>query len=435
MRTYLLLFGAVMLLATATAGRDLNLSQALSLAREHSYSLKNADAVHKAALSSLSAARAERFPTLSASAMANYVDYVARFDISLPPPSPSISREVGTHETYQTDLRLNLPLFTGGRISGNISLAVATAELDEALVSAGEDQLAYMTRLEYFTLNRADAVVEVAKASFTRAETIAKDVNSLYQAGAADSVALLEADLAVTRATFALQQAEIARRSSELRLLTYLGLDATEQLSLTDSLPTPQDSVGDATVSSNKPELIVADATVRAGQSRLRLSRTDYFPTITAFGGYSYGKPNLDRFNNTWNDYFTVGATLSWSFNLGRKTAANSRAANFGLEAARMNREQVAENLDKEASLAREQVKLAYRRYQSAREEFRIASDNYRLASAQHRDGTLSSNRLVTIESDLTAAESSLSTAKIDYQIALSAFYYTTGSENLRKGN
>ena len=435
MRTYLLLFGAVMVLTTATFGRDLSLSQALSLAQEHSYSLKRADAVHKAALSSVSAARAERFPTLSASGLASYVDFVPQLNLSLPPPSPSITRDFGTHDTYQTDLRLNFPLFTGGRIGGNISLAGATAEMNKALLSAGGDQLAYITRLEYFTLYRADAVLGVAGAALTRAETISRDVNSLYQAGAADSVALLEASLALNRATFALQQTEIARRSSELRLLTYLGMEPTEHLNLTDSLPTPQDSLTDASVNPAKPELLAADATVKAGQSRLRLSRADYYPTIAAFGGYSYGKPNLDRFNNTWNDYFTVGATLNWSFNIGRKTAANSRAASYSIEAARLDREQTAENLGKEARLAREQVKLAYRRYQSAREEFRIASDNYRLASAQHSDGTLSSNRLVTIEADLTAAQSSLATAKIDYQIAMSAFYYTTGSENLRKGD
>lgn len=423
-----------MLVGAGGTARELNLSAALGMAQSHAYSLKRAAAAHEAAQASLGAAKAERFPTLSASGLASYTDNVAEMRIAIPPLGFNLTREIGSHERYQTDLRMNLPLYTGGRISGAIALAGATEELNAALVSASQDQLAYQTRLEYFTLARADRQLAVTQASLTRAETIARDVQSLYAAGAADSVALLEVSLARNRATFAVQQATTTRRASELRLLTYLGLEPVEQLVLTDSIPAPLALSTEPSVSDEKPELRAAAAVVKAGESRLRLTKADYFPTLAAFGGYSYGKPNIDQFNNTWNDYVTVGATLNWSFNLGRKTRANTRAAAYSLEAARLDREQTAENLGREARLAAEQVKLTYQRYLSTCEEQRIAADNYRLAGAQHRDGTLSSNRLVTIEQDLTAAQSALRSAEIDYQIALSTLYYATGSENLRKG-
>jgi len=429
-----LLPALLLVLGAAAQARELDLSAALELAERHAYSLKKATATHEASLAGLAAARADRFPTLSANGLASYTDYVAQMRIAIPAAGVNLTRDIGAHERYQSDLRISVPLYTGGRISGNIALAGATEEMNAAILVAGRDQLAYLTRLEYLALARADRQLLVAQASLKRAETIDRDVQSLHAAGAADSVALLEASLVRNRATFAVQQATTARRASELRLLTYLGLEPAETVVLTDSIPAPTELSAEPSVNPDKPELQAARAVVKAGESRLRLSKADYFPTIAAFGGYSYGKPNLDQFNNTWNDYFTVGATLNWSFNFGRKTRANARAAGYALEAARFDREQTAENLGREARLAAEQVKLTYQRYMSAREEQRIAAGNYRLAGAQHRDGTLSSNRLVTIEQDLTAAQSSLASAQIDYQIALSTLYYATGSENLRKG-
>jgi len=424
----------LLFLPAVTPARDLTLTQALDLAEAHSFALKKSQAASDAAKSGVDAAKADRLPTFSASASANYISYVPSLTIALP-GLPPISRSVGTHDNYQTDLRLSLPLYTGGKISGGIALADANRELSDALLSASRDQLDYLTRVEYFTLYRSDRQLEVAKASLTRAETINKDANSLYAAGAADSVSLLDASLALTRATFAVKQAETARRASELRLLTYLGLEPTETVNLTDSLSLPSEDSWSTTVDSTKPELKAAAAALEITRRRYNLTRSDYFPTLAAIGGYSYGMPNLDRFNNTWNDYFTIGASLTWTFNLGGKVGMNRQTARYNMQAASYDRDQTAENLGREARLAVEQLKLANQRYASALEEYKIASDNYRLASAQHRDGTLTSNRLVTIEADLTSAQASLSSALVDFHIAQSAYYYAIGSPNLRKGN
>jgi outer membrane protein TolC len=166
----------------------------------------------------------------------------------------------------------------------------------------------------------------------------------------------------------------------------------------------------------------------------MSVSGADYFPTLSAFGGYSYGKPNLDRFNNTWNDYFTVGANLTWSFNFGNRTARKSRAARFAFDAATQDRKQIEETLTRDAALYYEQLKYAHSRYQSAVTETRIARSNYSLAEAQFRDGIMAANRLLEIAADLNSAEATLASSLADFHIALSAYYYAIGSANLRRG-
>jgi outer membrane protein TolC len=350
------------------------------------------------------------------------------------PNLPVIEREIGTHENYQTDFRLNLSLYTGGRISGNIDLSKAAQEMYAALESADQDKLAYQTRAEYFGLYRAIELYKVAQASLKRAEVITNNVRSLYEAGAADSVAVLDARLALSRATLAVSQAETNRRVSEIRLLTLVGLPLADSLSLVSKPTEPTEQSLEAVVSEQKAELRAADASVRMASARMRLTKADYFPTIATYGGYSYGKPNLDRFGNSWNDYFTVGASLNWSFNIGGKAANRARSSAYNLESSRQERNQVAENLTREANLSAEQLSIAYTRYQNSLTEYQISSAQYRIAEQQHADGVLSSNRLLEIEADLTASEAGMAASLIDYYITQSGFYYITGSENLKKG-
>ena len=318
------------LLITSTGhARELNLTQALQMAEQHSFSLRKSQALREGATSELRAARAERFPTLSATGTAFYVSEIPQLTISAGPTT--INRDVGTDQTFQTDLRLSVPLFTGGRISGAVDLATASSDYYAALLSADLDRFAFQTRAEFFGLMRSEGQLKAAGAALDRARTIENNVRSLYDAGAADSVNLLEASLALTKATNLLNQAETGRRTSEIRLAYLLGLNISEPLVLTDSLPVtslpePSESVP------ARAELAAADAGVKLSRSRLSIAKADYFPTLSAFGGYSYGKPNLDRFNNSWNDYFTFGANLNWSFNLGNRTGNKSRAARFGFE-------------------------------------------------------------------------------------------------------
>jgi outer membrane protein len=426
--------GIVIILFTAlsTQAREVNLTQALQMAEQHSFSLQKSRVNVVGAEADVKVARADRLPTLNATGTGYYVSEIPTMTISAGPVS--VTRDMGTDQTYQADFRLSVPVFTGGRITGGIDAAKATFLYYSALELVDKDKTAFQTRLEYFNLQKADRQVLSAKAALSRAQVIDKNVRSLFDAGAADSVNLLEATLAVTKATFGVTQAESNRRSTEIRFAYLLGLNPSENISLSDSLPAPSSENQLAKVSQTKPELLASDAGINMSKSKLKLASADYFPTVSAFGGYSYGKPNLDRFNNRWNDYFTFGANLNWSFNIGNKTGKKRVALNNYLKAAQLDRQQLEENLNREADIYSEQLKLAFTRYQSARTEFSIAQANYLLAEAQHRDGVMASNVLLQIEADLREAESSLAASLADYYIAQSAYFYAIGSENLRKG-
>lgn len=418
------------LLLTGTAfGRAVTLPEALKLAMANSHRLQRAEANRQAAEQAWGAARGERLPTLSLNATAYYLSEVPKFDIE-PVPGVSISREVGTDDNYQADVRLTLPLYTGGAISGNIELARATADLQEALKAADVDRLRYQTRVEFYRLVQASETRTAAAAAVKRAEIVSDDVAALYSAGAADSVDVLEADLAVNRSHLGIRRAEATQRSQQIRMAVLLGTDPADSIVPVFNSTTPEPPRDFAPVSQDKPELLAAASAIKQAGSRIDITQSSWFPSLSAYGGYSYGKPNLDRFNNTWNDYFTAGAALTWSFNLGGKTTRSLSAARWQLTAAEADRNQLDRDLTEQARLAFEQLGLAFDSYGIAKEEKRVASDSYRLARSRHAEGALATNRLLQLEADLTAAESQLAAALAEYNIALAGYRFAIGLDN-----
>jgi len=427
----------ILILAVLTAGvagaRDLTLEQALRLAEDHSFRLKQARAGTQSAESGRSAARLERLPTLSATASARYTENIPALSVEIV-PGTIFRRELGTNETYQTDLTLILPLYTGGKISSAIDLADANLSYWQALEQIDLDRTYYQTRLAYFGLHLAIAQRKTAEASLKRMKVINDDVLSRFNAGMADSVDLLESRLALTRARFAVTQAELNTGSRKIELLTSLGLDLAEEVNPTDSLPSPPSPQDVASNADSRPEIAAATASIGMRQAGVNLEKADYFPTLSGYTNYSYGKPGYDMFADEWKDNFTVGAQLNWSFNLGNRTGAKKRSALQNLEAARHYRDYISESLNREASLAVEQLRLAYEKYSTAAEQHDLTARNYRLARVQHREGALSANRLLEIEAGLTEVEFSLIAARVDYYIAQSHYFYTVGSNQLREG-
>jgi outer membrane protein TolC len=431
-KTALLTFVLGLLSAFPATARELSLSEALELAEQHSHQLKKTRAERQAYESLLRSAGAKRMPTLSLEAIAFYNDEVASFDITLP-LNRTISREIGTKDNYLTNVRLSLPLFTGGKISSGIKAAQADLDWRRALEEASLEKVLYQARLEYLSLYKAERLVEAAQASLERATIIMKDVQALFNAGTADSVDLLEADFTFNEAYLKVKEAESARRAAEIRLTTLLGLPSNESIKLTDTPPPP---TGRQIFYSSptKPELKAGLAAIARSQAQFELAQSAYLPSVATYVGYSYGKPNIDWFNKTWMDYFTVGAKLTWSLNLGRQEHYTIRQARYLHRAAQKNYDDLLERFERDAKLALEQVTLARQRYNTTKQRKRTADDNYRLALRMHKNGALSSNRLLEIETALSEAEAALAAAIVDYYIAESTLFYALGSEQLREG-
>lgn len=416
------------------AEKVLTLSEAIKLAQDHAYSIRASRQDSVASYHGFISARSQRFPTLSLDARGLYIDKLVKIKL-LP-----TEREIGSHENYQTDFKLSIPLYTGGKLSSQINSARAMYEASSYSLAGENMAVALRCRQAWLGLRISQTMVRAAEASLKRIQIIKSDVANLYENGLADSVDILDAELAYEKASEQLLETKKNKNNASMTLAILIGIDKDAPIKLPESLPKPDETVRDYSelkVESpliKRPELSMLSSQAKAAEYQVKSSKAEYLPIISGFAGYSVGKPNRDFFEASWDDYFSAGLTLSWNFNFGGRVRNNIQSARGRYLSTKMVREDLAEKYLLEAETARENLLYAFNKYEISGREFSIASQQYHLAGEKQKAGRISVNRLLEMESDLTVAEQAYSAAMINYYMEESNFLYAIGSEKIYGG-
>lgn len=415
---------------SAGAQTEITLEEAQRLSGEHSFGVQAAHHDSLSGVADLRAARAARFPKASLNAVSYYIDELQTVDL------PFGSVEAGSHDVYQADLRVALPLYTGGRISSQIKAQEAQARARGLGLSTRRLENAYQTRRAYLNLLAARALVSAAEASLERVRLIGQDVQNLYGSGLADSSNILESELALERAMRSRDERAVASANAAANLVRLMGLPPETELVLTDSLPTPNIAAYENQNSPEieRPELSAQKARAEAARFAVGLSRAAYFPTLSGYGGYSVGKPNRSFLDNAWNDYWTAGLNLTWELNLGGQAARNVSSARQTAHSAQAALAELEESLALQARVARENLRLSFRSFEISGREFDIAGRQYRIGLSKQQAGGISINRLLELETDLTSMEQLYRVSLVNFYISETEYLYVIGSPRIFGG-
>jgi outer membrane protein len=379
------------------------------------------------------ASKALRFPEVTLTARSSFKDEIAALDIDMPPIK--IQREIGSKEIYQAELELFQPLFTGGRLTHGIKAERERSVAQGAALRAEEMAAAFRCRSAYLDAMMAVSALESARASRERLGIIRRDVENLFTEGLADSIDLLDAALAVLGADQALAEGEVGQAVAMARLGALVGLASSESITLTEPINTPdRRPERHTTPDILRPELEQLTHLAQAADYGVSAARADFLPSLGGFAVYSVGKPNQDLFDNEWNDYLMVGLRLGWSFNLANRTGRSVAAAAERARSARARRENLLDELRVAVDTSLEQVVFAYETVERSVHELDLARRKFAMARDRQEAGTLSVNRLLEMEAELTAADHRHQAALIGYYLAESSYLYATGSPKVFGG-
>lgn len=431
-RRYLLALSLLVVLIPGPLGAgEVSLSEAIARSQEYQFGIKAARSDSLAGIKRYLQVRTLRFPTLSLDARTRFINKLQSIS------TPLFTKEMGSKDSYQADLMLSMPIYTGGRISGQIKRAHQAGLADASALQAKCLETAYRCRRAYLNIMAAGAVVEASQASLDRVRIVRDDVQHLYDNGLADSLDILEAEQALEAARRVLNDSRSGAANAAAALNMMMGLAADEVVTPTESAPEPSDEsliIIEAAPDLKRPELQRLDYAANAMEQAVALARGDYFPVLSGFAGYSVGMPNQDMFEKSWNDYFSVGLSLTWQFNLGGAAHKGVQEAQAQATSARMQHNDLRDALMLQATTSANTVHQVFRSYQIARREYDIADHKYRLARQRQQAGRLSVNRLLEMEAQLTAAQQQLDVARIHFYLAESDYLYAIGSKRIFGG-
>lgn len=409
----------------------LSLADALRLARENAFDVKAAYHDSLAAEYGLSVAKMAWFPT--AGVTANALAFHPFDPLELGP----IQIGADWHEVYVANLRLSMPLYTGGRRRNDIRIKKENVQAASFDLSASRLSNAYECRQAYIGLLIADRVVRATEKSLERIEIINEDVENLHSVGMADSIDILETQLSLRQVQRQLEETRTQRRNASAALARILGLAGDVTISPVESIPSPSLDEGPMPgpeAVAMRPELAALEHRILAAGHQRSLVKGDLLPVITGMGGYAFVRPEVGDLGGDWQDIGWLGLTLSWDLNLGGQ---EWRAADQALENMRMlemRRKDVEKGLTLQAQIAWNNMEEAYKLSQIRGEEFDLARQRFRLAEEKRKVGQMTANRFLELEAELTQTEQEFEAARLRFFAARTDYLNATGSNLIWEG-
>jgi outer membrane protein len=315
-------------------------------------------------------------------------------------------------DNYRLRAGLALPLYAGGRISGQIEAADKGREAAQHDLRAARADLVLETKTAYWNLVTARAAERVLQDAIKAFEAHLVDTRNRQRFGMAARNEVLAVEVERDSTELDRLRASAGADAAEANLRRLLDLPPATRVEPTEALEAPPAVASDLELLVSEAAAGRADrkallARVSAAEALVGVEHGGRLPQVALTAGYTYANPNRDIVppTETWTDTWDVGASVAWSVFDGGKRSASEARARAQADAAR----QQLRELDRAVRLevtqrvlelhtAAQRVSVAERGLEAARENRKVAQDRY-------REGVIPSSELLDAETALERAE------------------------------
>ena len=415
--------------ADTLAARPIPLRDAVALAQQNALAAVQARGQVRSAESSVRAARAALFPSLSLT-MGQVNQSGDRFDnqgrlVPYLAPQPW---------SYSTGISSTVNLFDGGRRLSEIRRTRYEVGAAEASEVNQRFNISLQVKTQYYGILAARESEAAARAQLEQAEEQLKASIARTRAGVATLSDSLRSVVAVGNAQLALITARNNHRVASAALTRLVGSETPVTALPSDTLDlalTPIDSATLAGLLDEGPVVKQTEAELTSARAAVRTARTPYLPTIDLTSNksgngfdkfYGLGNKSLAYTNNIsirlayplWNNYQREDA-LTRARVQAEVAEASVRDARLGAQQDFV--QQLAALRTAQQRIALQQVSVA-----AAQEDLRVQQQRYSLGASTLLD-------VLTSQTTLNEARSALIQARQDFRVARAQLEALVGRE------
>ncbi|MFW5733798.1 MAG: TolC family protein [Oceanidesulfovibrio sp.] len=349
------------------------------------------------------------------------------------PPSQS-------ENLYTLFFNVRQDIFVGFRNLSNL-LRSRFAE-EQAKLNRYNEELSLLLSVQenFLNLLRAREDVRSAQDSVTRLESQLKVTRAFYDVGLRPRLDVLQAEVDLADAEDTLLQAENSVAVQLARLNTLLPLHLGDDVEYVGELRSDPFPLSLKTclerAYKNRPDLLIFKKAVDIARQDSRVAASSLYPQIQGEFSWSQfgdtpalrGSPytNLNRF-----DQWSLEIGLNWElFDFGENlfTWRQARESEKGAQA-----DVASQYLEAtyDVKSRRLQIDETAKRIAVAQKRVEQGKEGYRMAVARYQAQVGTNNDVLDAQSRLTSAESTLTDALVNYQIAVASLYVAIGAKNV----
>jgi outer membrane protein len=407
-------------------GRVLSLEEALQSARVNQPQLRAASAQTRQVAARVGEARAMYLPRVDA--QAQYQRSTPNFLLSpmmVHTPltkSYQAQNELGLGDSvdyYTFGMTATQLIYDFGKASGGIAQVEATEQASQADERVAAQTTATNVRVAYYGVLAAQQLVEVGEDTVRNQQKHAEQVRRFVNAGQRTRFDLSSVELNHSNAQIGLVRARNVLGLAKIRLKTAIGLDGAADFTVVE--PNPAESAFERRpageliheAEQHRPELMRADAQLRAQHAGGQAARAGYLPSISALGGVAAAK--VEGFGAGYNWF--VGVGLNWNLFNGMYTTKQIAEARAGEDLAAAQRENARQAIVADVAEQRLAIDDAQARGELAERTVATATD--RLAQAEHRYETGAGDVLDLDDAQIMLTNAKAQSVQARYDLAI----------------
>lgn len=431
---------ALLLCAAAAPGwaaaAPLALEDAVRHALIHNPELQAADAQAAAAEAHAQAASGAFLPQLGVRYMARrsdnpldaFADKLNTRTVTAADLDPAAINQPGKSTLHATQLALELPLYTGGRLVAGAREARALAEGAQHARAHRRQALAYRTIEAYRSAQAAELALQIADDAVLAARDHAETTARLVRQGriVASDRMTAELNLAAMESLREQVAGRERRARAELRLVTGLPDDRELVLPAWNQMPPPPLPPEDnaARGADRRPDLKAQEARLAAARARIVAARAAFQPQIGVVAADTWYDDNAALDNKSQSIMGVVSLNL---FNGGRDWHGLT-AARRAADEAEANRDAARRRAQHEVRLARSQLAESVARRRIATAGADKARETVRLVKQRYGEGRTILIDLLMAERVLVEARNEELAAALQSELAVLALQLAEGT-------
>lgn len=345
--------------------------------------------------------------------------------------APSNLNYPGFVKNYNTRVEMQIPVYSGGMISGGIKQAQAYIHAAQNGDQAARQQVIFQVLRAYQGVYATRAYLSVTRQSETAAQSQVDMMQKLVKSGVIVKSDLLSAEVHLQDVRIQRTQAEnaVANALDQLHLL--LGLPLTEPLDIGPpvTLAPPPSGSGDLrqTAVANNPGINALRHQLEANQAGVEIAKALYHPQIGFMLRQDWNDPQMGFGASS----YTIGGTVSW-------IAFDGGITKAGVDRARAAQNETAAKLSQSEANIAFQVADAKRKAAEAEQRLSVrqlaltqAEEAARLVDKRYASGVATITEQLAAQAQLDKARADIVTAQYDLIIQRAALKLALGQLGL----
>jgi outer membrane protein TolC len=314
------------------------------------------------------------------------------------------------------------PIFSGFSRLTQYDISALGLDIAELVEQETRQDLILEVKTAYFEVLQKEKLEKVAQQATTQLQAQSKVSKNFYEVGMVPKNDFLQAEVELANAQqdFVVAQNNVQLARSRFNTVLRRSVDATftieDVLTYEVFTRTYEDCV--ETAMEQRTEMKVADLEVETAEKGVKLTKSDYYPSIDLLANYyKRGEDfSLDGGEGILKEEeWDVVAVASWTFFEWGKTRYGAQEKVRRVNQARLKRASVEDNIRQQVKGAYLTVKAAETAVTTVEKAVEQAKENYRMNEERYKEQ-------VATSTDMLIAQTLLTRTQNNYYNALSAF-------------